>query len=143
MRQRAAEREAGFFLAVEHPHAQSRLLPNAPQEDGAVGGAAHRGGGDGLDALAADLLGQGGHPAERFEGQAHRLLAELSRFDQPGLQPWCRLHLVDHPDAAGGRHVGDDLPDGVRPDVDGRDALVARGVGRARRGAMVQVQRRG
>ena len=141
MGQRAAEGQPGLLLSVEHAHPQSRLLANAAQEDGAVGGAAHGGGGHGFNALAADLLGQRRHSAQRLERQAHRLLAEFARLDQSGLQARCGLHLVDHPDASGGRDVGHDLADRVGADVDGRDALVALGARSARRGARVQVQR--
>jgi len=43
-----------------------------------------------------------------------------------GAEPRLGLHLVDDADCPARTHVGDDLADGVRPDVDGGDANAVR-----------------
>lgn len=127
MRQRAEVGEPRFVLAADDADLEIRLLPNARDELIGVRGVAHGARRDRFDAGRTELARQRGHAPDRLGGAFHGWRGELARPIELGAEPGCLLHLVHDGDHAVGGDVGDDLADGVGPDVDRGDA--ARGGG--------------
>ena len=134
MRQCAAERQARFVVAVEDADIQPRLFARELEESLAISGIAYRAGGDDFGSVHFELLRQRRHSAKDHQGVLNRDFAQHPALVQTGTEPRRGLHFIDDPDNAGGRHVGDRLPDRVRPDVDGGHSHRAFGPLRRRSG---------
>src|SRR5438552_16494276 len=122
MGERAAEAQAGFLLAVEHAYVETRLTLHAMQKVIAVASVTHGTRRDRFDSLGTELARQRCHTRDRLDGAGHRVVIEDAGLTEARREPRRGLHFVDDLNAATGRHVGDDLPNGVRADVDCRDA---------------------
>src|SRR5688500_12664909 len=118
MREGAEKAEPRFVAALQYPDFESRMLAHEIQKRGPIGRFPNGAGGDDLGALGALLFRERGHPAQRRERVLYRYFAQGPRPVETGAQPWRRTHLVNDADVSTRRYVGDDLPNGVRADVD-------------------------
>ena len=121
MCERAAEAQASFFVAVEHPNVEARLRVHAMDESRAVRGVAHGARGDGFDSLSPELSREGRHAHDVFDRAVHRRFVENPGVDETGREPRRSLHFIDDLDATSGRDIGNDLANRIRSDVDRRD----------------------
>ena len=123
MRERAVEAEERLVAPFEHPELELRRLAHHLGELARVGRVANGAGGHGLDARGAELAGERRHANDGLGSALHRRLRQLAAGVHAGAEPRSRLHLIDDPDVAVGRHVGDDRADRVGADVDRGDAI--------------------
>ena len=76
MRQRAAERQTRFVVAVEDANIQARLFARELEESLAISGIAYRAGGDDFGSVNIELLRQHRHSAEDHQGVLNREFAQ-------------------------------------------------------------------
>src|SRR2546423_4915574 len=120
MRERAAEGETSFVVAVQNVDFESGFLANQLHELRAVRGFPDVARRDDFGALDTELLGERRHSSQYNERVLYRDLAQHSPVVQTGAEPRRCFHLVDDADHTRRGNVGDGLPDRVRADVDCR-----------------------
>ena len=115
-----AQRGADPFLLARQKGRFQPHLARSVEEIGAIGGIAHRCGGDGAQPLHPHLLGQHAEAGERVQRLRHGFLVHRPRFGEPTAQPGHDLFVEQD----GGHALGpaiDDEAHRVGADVDDAD----------------------
>ena len=118
---RAGERERRLLVAADRARLDARALRDLPGELGAVVGVARRARQDRRGVRDAVLVDQCSVALERVEDPLHGFVGQPSRgVDALAKARHDRLAMQLR-ERAIGRHVGDQQPRGVGPDVDDRN----------------------
>ena len=115
--------EGGLGLGVDDAQRDAELVAHPLDELLAVGGLAHRGGGDGGDAADATALADHAHAGEPGHGALHGGGVEVPGGGDALGEARLVLHLVDDGEAGAGIVLGDEEADRVGADVEGGEAL--------------------